>query len=411
MDNFVETREICVKGEYDVIVVGAGVAGIGAALAAKRQGSSVLVIEKGIYMGGLATMGHVCLYLGLCDGYGRKAIGGIAEELLHLSIKYGYNTLPEGWTMGISKNPIPSCKRYETMFNVPAFVLALDELFEAEQIDILYDTVFCAPVIDDGRCTAIIVENKSGRMAYKCKAVVDASGDADVLFRAGAKCVEQKNMITYLCYDSTLEEMRRAVENGNIYQAVHWRELGCLPSTPKEIVNQFGWYSASSGEDVSKGVKLSRKFALDYLKKHLGPNYTMLSVPAMPLWRKTRRLEGVYTLHPEDDHRYFEDSIGCTGDWRKAGPVFEIPYRALITPDLKNVFASGRNIASADDAWEVTRVIPPAAMTGEAAGTAAAILVQSGCDAQEISVPELQNALEKSGVLIHWHHEQPSDER
>ena len=100
-------------------------------------------------------------------------------------------------------------------------------------------------------------------------------------------------------------------------------------------------------------------------------------------------------------NKHFDDSIGCTGDWRKAGPVYEIPYRCLIDPKVQNVFAAGRIIASADDAWEVTRVIPTAAMTGEAAGTAAALAVSRGCTSGEVNVAELQKILANNGVILH----------
>lgn len=181
MENIREAREIKVYDSYDVIVVGGGVAGIGAALAAARQGVKTLLIEKAAYLGGLATLGHVCLYLPLCDGNGRKVVGGIAEELLHTSIRYSYNNLPEGWKMGIDRLENPK-GRYKTTFNIPAFVLAIDEVIEQAGVKMLFDTVFCEPIMNGNRCCGVIVENKSGRCAYYAKVVIDTSGDADVMY-------------------------------------------------------------------------------------------------------------------------------------------------------------------------------------------------------------------------------------
>ena len=93
-------REIPVAGEYELIVIGGGIAGVAAAVAASRNGLSVAIIEKSIILGGLATLGHVCIYLPLDNGLGQKIFGGLAEELLHVSIKYGYNDLPECWRGG-----------------------------------------------------------------------------------------------------------------------------------------------------------------------------------------------------------------------------------------------------------------------------------------------------------------------
>ena len=86
-----------VLATHDLVVVGGGLAGVSASLAAARRGLSVGLVEKGPYLGGLATMGLVAIYLPLCDGEGRQVLGGIAEELLHLSLKYGPGQIPEPW--------------------------------------------------------------------------------------------------------------------------------------------------------------------------------------------------------------------------------------------------------------------------------------------------------------------------
>src|SRR5512145_2221418 len=95
-----ESNQIPIAGKYDVIVAGGGIAGVAAALAARRSGCRVLLIEKSVMLGGLATLGFIAYYLPLCDGRGKKVSGGIAEELLHLSIKYGYGDLPPEWKDG-----------------------------------------------------------------------------------------------------------------------------------------------------------------------------------------------------------------------------------------------------------------------------------------------------------------------
>lgn len=408
MECILETKETKLYGSYDVIIVGAGVAGVGAALASARQGAKTLMVEKAAYSGGLATLGHVCIYLPLCDGKGKKVVGGIAEELLHASIRYGYNDLPEGWTMGIDRLENPK-GRYKTTFNIPSFVLAMDEMLQENGVHTLYDTVFCEPIMEENRCTGIIVENKSGRCAYKAKAVVDATGDADVMFRAGAKCFDRPTMLSYWCYDTDLSHMKQAIDENNVMKAVNIRALGQLPSIKPEdfegdlpeTTDENREYYGTNGEEVSKYLQVSRKLALDYLKEHQGPEYTMVSVGGMADFRTTRRIVGRYELAPEDVYQSFPDSIGCTGDWRKFGDVYEIPYRCLIDNNIQNILAAGRNIASKDDAWEVTRVIPPAVLTGEAAGTAAALIAKDNITTNTLNVSILQQVLEKNGVIIH----------
>jgi hypothetical protein len=102
------TTEIC--GEYDVIV---------AALAASRRGAKTRLLEKQVVLGGLATAGHIAIYLPLCDGMGNKVIGGIAEELLWESIRYGGGNLSPEWEGG--PNCVATQKRYRTEFNAPAW--------------------------------------------------------------------------------------------------------------------------------------------------------------------------------------------------------------------------------------------------------------------------------------------------
>lgn len=414
MEKIQEQLQTSVYDSYDVIVIGAGVAGIGAALAARRNGMRVLLVEKSAYTGGLATLGHVCWYLPLCDGKGRKIVGGISEELLHLSIKYGYSTLYEGWTYGISRHPNPSPEskdRYMTWFNIPAFVLAVDELMQQEGIEILFDTTFCEPVLEGTKIKGVVLQNKSGRCAYKAQAVIDCTGDSDVFFRAGAKCFDRPSMLTFWGYDTSFERMKKAMEKDDMYEAINVVKLGKQPNVAPvdgkpaekfEISEEVRDYYGTDGWEVSKYLQESRKLALGYLKKNLRSDYTMLTVPGMGNFRTTRRITGCYELKPEDQGRHFEDSIGCTGDWRKAGPVYEIPYRSLEDPQIDNLLAAGRIIASADDAWEVTRVIPPAAMTGQAAGTAAALAVKNGVTTREIDIKQLQENLEKTGVMIHY---------
>jgi hypothetical protein len=117
----------------------------------------------------------------------------------------------------------------------------------------------------------------------------------------------------------------------------------------------------------------------------------------------TRRISGEYTLDASESFTRFDDSIGLTGDWRKPGPVYEIPYRTLFGGDVKNLISAGRCISVTDTMWDISRVIPPCAVTGQAAGTAAALAVQARQDADFsiLDTGTLQKRLEDDGVLIH----------
>lgn len=398
MDFIKETNSVPLAGRYDVIVVGGGIAGVGAALAARRNGCKVLIIEKSVMLGGLATLGFIAIYLPLCDGRGKKVTGGIAEELLHLSIKYGYDSLAPEWKDG---SGIGTRKRYMTIFSPPEFIYALDELMSAEGIDLLFDTAFCRPVMKGDTCQAVIVENKSGRSAYRGKMFVDASGDADLFFRAGAKCVEEKNYLAYWFYSTSLQKMKKAVEERNVKHGISLEWRGSFLKDGTYTLGEKD-YRGTTAEDITRFVLDGRKVLQKEILKNRKEGGSLIALPGMAQFRRTRRVNGAYRLKDADTFKHFHDSVGCTGHWLKPGIVYEIPYRALIVNKFPNIFAVGRIISASRDAWEAARVIPPAVLTGQAAGTAAALAIKKKCSATDMPVDHLQKNLHDSGVILHY---------
>ena len=160
------------KGKYNVIVVGGGIAGVSAAVSAAREGMSVLLIEKQINLGGLATGGLISWYEPLCNGEGEQIVFGIAEELIKLSVKYCYDSLPEKW--GGCERSGPRNDRYSTKFSPTVFMLALDEYVKENGVELLFDALATYPVMDGNICKGVIVEDISGREEYEADAVGDA---------------------------------------------------------------------------------------------------------------------------------------------------------------------------------------------------------------------------------------------
>lgn len=395
---FEETYQVPVVGDYDVIVIGGGMAAVGAALAARRNGCRVLVIEKSVVLGGLATLGFIAYYLPLCDGRGQKVTGGIAEELLHLSIKYGYGDLAPEWQKGVNSG---AQKRYTTIFSPPEFIYALDELMMAEKIDLLFDTLFCRPIVKQNICQAVVVENKAGRSAYRAKMFIDASGDADLLYRAGAHCVEEKNYLAYWFYNTNLKKMQEAVDSGDVKKGISLEWRGSFRKDGSYTMGERE-YKVGNAAHVTRFVLNGRKILKEEIEKNQQENGSLIALPGMAQFRRSRSVTGLYRLRERDALKFFDDSIGCTGHWLKPGIVYEIPYRTLVNKTFVNIFAVGRAISAAGDAWEAVRVIPPAVLTGQAAGTAAAMAIKKKCPVAEISVGELQRTLEKADVIIHY---------
>lgn len=375
-------KDITVIGTYDVVIAGGGIAGIAAALSAARAGAKkVLLVEKQYALGGLATLGLVTIYLPLCDGCGNQVSYGICEELFLLSIKHGHEgRYPAAW-LEDGNHEEKVATRFEVQYNPYVFAILAEQLLLQENVEILYGTSVCGAKVEDGSIETLFVENKSGRGAVICGSVVDATGDADVCELAGEKTVlyQPKNTLAawYYMQDGTANRLKML--------GFADRRVGETDGdNPKPLVNTR--YSGIDAAELSRMTIDSHKATLaDFLKSgDVDITHSLTAVAAVPQVRMTRRIDGVYTLD-NTEHVHYQDSIGRIGDWRKRGPVYEIPFGALHGKMVKNLITAGRCISVSDEMWDITRVIPACAVTGEAAGVAAALTQDfAGFDAKEI---------------------------
>ncbi len=343
-------RNIPVADEADVIVIGGGLAGVAAAVAASRNGASVILIEKSIILGGLATLGHVCAYLPIDDGAGNKIYGGLGEELLRVCSRYGSHTIADCWMNGDDVVEGAN-ERYYSYFNIPAAVCALDELVQSEGIKVVFDTNFCTPVMEGSTCKGVIVENKSGRTAYLGKMFIDASGDADLFFRAGAPCKEEKNIVSHWGFEFDMGTLRRGLESGKVADSLSMRWLGLAPDM-EDTDGILPMYYGTTSDEVNAYIRTSRKLALEYFKKRQSDDYMQLTLPLMPQYRMTRRLDGKAVFNPTDSNTV-ESSVGCMiFSIKSPAQVYEFPYEALIDTDITNIAAAGRIVSAEGYGWE-----------------------------------------------------------
>lgn len=341
--------------------------------------------------GGLATLGIVTVYLPLCDGCGHQAIYGISEELLKLSVSRGIEENskrhPSGWlNNGSMEDKIKY--RYQVQYNPLVFAADAEKLLINEGVEILYGTMAVGTLVDDSRITAVIVENKSGRSAIECKTVVDCTGDADICMMSGEACASYS-------YGNVLSGWYYSHCNSNGVELVQLSEPYRALLNNGSDVHRFSGLDAG---ELSRIMVLSREFAMSDIEKRRQtmPDAVPTMFPSIPQLRMTRRICGIKTVD-EDDRKYYPTSIGVTGDWRKRGPLFEIPFEALFGKKVKNLITAGRNISATDNMWDVTRVIPVCALTGQAAGTAAAMFD----DFLNADIEALQKKLYRDGVKLH----------
>ena len=387
-------KRIPIVGEYDVAVCGGGVAGVAAALAAARHGAKVLLIEKQFALGGLATLGLVTVYLPLCDGLGNQVSFGIAEELLRVSIKHGWeDKYPGEWLDGGTLEERKK-HRYEVQYNASGAAILWEQLLLEHGVEILYGTSVCAVQTENEYITSLIIENKSGRQAVKVGAVADCTGDADICAQSGAPTAlyEQKNVLAAWYYELKNNELKL-------------RPLGYCDTPnkykkPEQIEKDTRKrYQSIEGKEISEQVIDMHAWQLKAFLKDgdFSLQHNMTSIGTIPQVRMTRRLCGEYTMDDVEMHKEFSDSVGLFSDWRKPGPVYELPFSTLYNGNMKNLAAAGRCISVTDDMWDVTRVIPVCAVSGQAVGTALAM----NRDLTKLDVSALQEALKTDGVVLH----------
>lgn len=372
-----------VKALYDVIVTGGGIAGIAASVSAARNGAKVLLLEKSFNLGGLATGGLISWYEPLCDGAGKQMIYGIAEELIQLSIKYGFGNLPERWG-GDGRNK-RSNDRYSTYYSPGIFSAALDKFVTENGVDLIFDTLATWPVMDGFHCHGVIVENINGRELYEAKVVIDATGTAVIMQRAGVPTVTGMNYMTYIAHWYMKDMAAKLMDDGDICSFRKWINVGS---------DMFGnghpegmeMIRATTAEDITRYMLEGKIQLLKKIEKKDKYSFDVMSIPDMPQLRTIRRIVGKCDFNAIDGEKY-SDSIGKCGDFRSngKGKHYEIPFGALYSEKYDNLLAAGRIISAPQgDGWEVARVIPVCALTGEIAGKAAALCAKNACSVNEV---------------------------
>lgn len=392
-----ETLETKILHNCDVLVCGGGFGGISAALAAARMGKKVILLEKEYMLGGLGTAGLVTIYLPLCDGYGHQVSFGIAEELLRLSVSLGAeDRYPDNWldcddpTKRTEKD-----KRYSVQYNAQLFAILVEKLLLDNGVKILYGTYAVGVSKDADRIGAVIVESKTGRHGIAARSFVDATGDADIALFAGAPTerLGQGNVLAAWYYEFG--------DHGYKLNQVGFCDIPDDQKTAENQVEQLvpRRFSGLDGEEISEMMQLSHTSTLNHLlqKRARDPEAVPATIATIPQLRMTRRIRGAYTLHDTQQHIYFEDSIGMIADWRRRGPVYEVPFGTLYSKQVKNLIMAGRCTSVTDSMWDLMRVIPCCAVTGEAAGAAAAMTDDFG----SLDVALLQDELRSKGVVIH----------
>lgn len=427
-----KARELPVLASVDVLVLGAGPAGVAAAVCAARQGADTLLIEQMGDVGGIATAGLMSHWTG-------NTQGGIYEEILDRSADladaadYGFNGSPR---------QIINPERLKTV---------LLEMLEESGARFLLYTVVAEPIVENGRLGGVIIENKSGRQAVLAKVVIDATGDGDIAARAGAAYVKGRETDGSMQPVSIMFKVGgvdydRAVFPGKFEDYIQLpageiQALGkahlpfpaghvllyrtSLPGVVTCNMTNCIEVDGTNAEDLARATLVCRRQMqpiVEFLRAYV-PGYEncyILSSAGLIGVRETRHFKGLQTLNEQDirDSRVFPDwavtrasfnfdvhnmsgnGLDATGQQDAFEPTFyTIPYGCLVPETLDGLLLAGRNISGTHMAHANYRVMPICANMGQAAGVAAALCVKQGIQPRALDVDCLQKELLVNGVL------------
>lgn len=394
------SHDLTCKKHYNVIVAGGGTAGCAAAVQAAKCGLSVLLLEKKCLLGGLATGGLVNFMEPLCDGRGNTVIHGFAEKWTKALLDISYDSLPEIWRDGNPEHK--TGRRYATRFSANTFALLLTDELQANGVDFLFDCSVTDAVMDGNVCRGVVIYGKAGFEYYECDMLIDTTGDCDALRRAGVPTVSGQNYFIYYGHAVTLENCKKAVEANDIGQALSWFYGGTVNLFGHNQPEDIPRWSGLSPEDVTDYIKRNHAIMFQKIKNTEKAAGDVVVLPDMPQFRTTCHIAGDYTFTEQDAYRHFDDSVCLMNDFERKEYLYELPLRCLTNRNYPNIITAGRSVSSAGYGWDITRVIPIAIITGQAAAVVCANALRDKKPVWNCDIKAVQNELEANQVAVHY---------
>jgi succinate dehydrogenase/fumarate reductase flavoprotein subunit len=412
-------RALPLRAECDVAVIGGGPAGIAAAIAAARNGADTILVERYGALGGLATGGLIILLLTMDDGEGHQVIAGLCQEFIDRLDARGAAVQPtaEQWgsddadlveeysRWGLVWGRSPAVVRYAVAYDPEEFRFIANDMVLASGARLLFHAWGARAIMDGDRIAAVAVESKSGREAIRAKVVIDTTGDGDMLASAGVP-FEAERVYPWLWFRMA------GVEDTDA--AVRAAKHGVFKTPPGEgrILAPWGssgridrQISAIDVADLTHAEIECRRMVMeeaDRLRRDVpGFEAAFVTDIASQLGiTESRRMTGARTLTREEANVPQADVIARTGNWTKAGMLYDIPYGCLYPREVSNLLVAGRCISVDHRVHHSTKEIPACFATGEAAGTAAAMSVRSGIAPCALDVSQLQRQLIGQGASL-----------
>ena len=449
---FEPAREIPVRAEVDVLVVGGGPAGLMAAQAASADGhTKVMLLDSRSFLGGNLTIGLPIL--GFLGPKGNQIIKGAAQRLIDRLRAKGAASDHKACKLHMSLTIIDPEEVKRTAF----------EMMQEAGVEVQLYTFASDAIVENGCVKGVVIESKAGRQAVFAKTVIDCTGDADVAFRAGVECHKgdkdggmQPPTLMFSMKGVDIPALRKAiVESPDIYdmdrmpkeqfakgnfitvglrrQINEAREQGLdIPVSRTILISGMAgdeiWVNMTrvNGTDPTDPANYTRcertareqmMVVAEYLQKFV-PGFDKAFIDRVAPFtgiRESRVIVGKYVLTAEDilQRKAFEDTVCLAGypiDIHHANggdctltyleDAYRIPYRCLVPAKAEGLLVAGRCASMNHEAMASTRVMSTCMALGEAAGTAARLALQKNIPVSELPYPPLREALLKNGALL-----------
>jgi hypothetical protein len=444
----------------DVLVIGGGPAGIGAAIGAAKSGAKTLLVERYGFLGGNATASLVGPFMTSLSADGKvQLVRGVFDELVRRMEAVGGAIHPTKVPAAVSRSAYMKHGHIGvTPFDPEAMKLASAELCIEHGVELMLHTMFIEPIMerteDSNTVGGAVVHNKSGFQAIRAAMTVDCSADADVAARAGVPFKQGRDsdglvqpMTMFFRVGGVVREevdqyfrdhpdeieermafrscIQAAQANGDYTIP---RERLSLYESPQEgvwriNVSRILRTDGTKVEDLTRAEVEGRRQVVEifnFLRKYVPGfgNCHLVDTAAQVGVRETRRIDGEYTLTFEDlaSGRDFDDTIalcaypldihdptGAGGGISNRGETanaYQIPYRCLVPLGVENLLVAGRCVSATHEALGAIRVMPPSFAMGEAAGTACALALKEGVTPRRVPVPWLRQTLVDHGAFV-----------
>ncbi|TBL73931.1 FAD-dependent oxidoreductase [Paenibacillus thalictri] len=448
------STEVPVVADVDVLVIGGGPAGIGAAIAAARAGANVALVERYGFLGGNATAGLVGPFMTSFSDDGKtQLVKGVFDELVRRMEAFGGAVHPEYVRTGSPYSGFFSKGHdHVTPFDPEAVKLAAAEMMEQYGVRLFMHSFFLESLTEDNRVTGAIILNKSGLQAIRAKVTVDCSADGDVANSAGAameqgrkadgltqpmtmffrvagvddaavlKYVEEHPEERDLLFGDLIAEKRKTGE-----WTVNKNHLGIYQTTQPGVwrvnTSRVQGLDGTKAEDLTKAEIAGRRQAFElvrFFRKYFPgfANAVLVDTATQIGVRETRRLIGEYMLTADDliSGRSFEDVIALYGypidihspnevttEFSKefsTANIYQLPYRILVPEKKDGLLLAGRCVSATHEALGAIRVMPCAFALGQAAGVGAAVASQTGVEPRHVNIKEVQRILVEQGAVL-----------